>query len=365
VRSGCIQLRSEDLDRIRRAQVALLSPLAHDDVDAWRTACVRAVRAAVGAQAGVFVLPGAGGPRFFSEEYRRGSADDYPIRMEEVLPDVWVRQARLGAHTEQDVWEPVLDTIYESAYYHECRVPWGALNAGGLTTLLSGEPTPDTCAQLLTHRGRDAEPQGDRERAIYGLLLPAFVSGCASVLDVGGPPTGLRGTLDALEAPTLLAELGGRELHRNQALSTLLGRDESGRLGRAIGLLLTRLGCMGDAPPVDAPWTMGVRLDDGESCRIRATLVEDHRPGPEALVLVSVDVPRPLPAGPGPWMHALGLTPRQAEVAVLLARGWSNKRVALELGIRPKTARRHTEAVLRALGVASRAAVARRLLSVE
>ena len=55
---------------------------------------------------------------------------------------------------------------------------------------------------------------------------------------------------------------------------------------------------------------------------------------------------------------AFGLTPRQAEVAVLLAQGMGNRAIASSLGISPHTGRRHTEQVLARLGVSSRARVA-------
>lgn len=57
-----------------------------------------------------------------------------------------------------------------------------------------------------------------------------------------------------------------------------------------------------------------------------------------------------------------GLSPREAEVALLLAEGLDNRTVAERLHISPHTARRHTERVLRGLGIPSRAAVAMRLL---
>lgn len=53
-----------------------------------------------------------------------------------------------------------------------------------------------------------------------------------------------------------------------------------------------------------------------------------------------------------------GLTPRQTEVALLLARGMRNEAIARALGVTPHTARRHTEGVLRRLGAGSRAEVA-------
>jgi DNA-binding CsgD family transcriptional regulator len=48
------------------------------------------------------------------------------------------------------------------------------------------------------------------------------------------------------------------------------------------------------------------------------------------------------------------LTPTQARVATLLADRLTNAEIALELQVRPTTARRHTEAVLLRLGVTSR-----------
>ncbi len=53
-----------------------------------------------------------------------------------------------------------------------------------------------------------------------------------------------------------------------------------------------------------------------------------------------------------------GLTRREAQVARLLARGYSNKAVAVELDLSPYTARNHTRAVMARLGVSSRAKAA-------
>ena len=49
-----------------------------------------------------------------------------------------------------------------------------------------------------------------------------------------------------------------------------------------------------------------------------------------------------------------GLTQRQREVALLMAKGLTNKEIAATLGIRPLTAKTHVEAILDALGASNR-----------
>jgi DNA-binding CsgD family transcriptional regulator/tetratricopeptide (TPR) repeat protein len=76
-----------------------------------------------------------------------------------------------------------------------------------------------------------------------------------------------------------------------------------------------------------------------------------------------VDLVGPPPASPRP-VARFGLTAREAEVLRLLTRGYTNREIAGELGISPKTASVHVTHIMRKLGVARRAdaaAVAHRL----
>jgi DNA-binding CsgD family transcriptional regulator len=78
------------------------------------------------------------------------------------------------------------------------------------------------------------------------------------------------------------------------------------------------------------------------------------RVGPDA---VGPHLPDP------PTLRArFGLTPREADVAHGLARGWTREQIAAAAGMRPATARHHTEAVFRKLGVRTRGAVGLALL---
>jgi DNA-binding NarL/FixJ family response regulator len=70
------------------------------------------------------------------------------------------------------------------------------------------------------------------------------------------------------------------------------------------------------------------------------------------------------PALPGAAMlqERLGLTAREAEVALALAEGLSLRAIAASLAVSVSTARFHTESVFRKLGVHRRSAVAMALL---
>lgn len=59
-----------------------------------------------------------------------------------------------------------------------------------------------------------------------------------------------------------------------------------------------------------------------------------------------------------------GLTPREATVALLIADGLSTPRIAAALGVSLHTVRRHSERIFRKLGVTTRAAVSRYVLTV-
>jgi DNA-binding CsgD family transcriptional regulator len=69
--------------------------------------------------------------------------------------------------------------------------------------------------------------------------------------------------------------------------------------------------------------------------------------------------------GAGVLQQRLGLTPREADVALALAQGLSLRAIAASLAVSVSTARFHTEAVFRKLGVHRRSAVAVALLELR
>jgi DNA-binding CsgD family transcriptional regulator len=73
-----------------------------------------------------------------------------------------------------------------------------------------------------------------------------------------------------------------------------------------------------------------------------------------ATVVVVIAPPAPTCLDRGALQRRFGLTPREAEVALMLAARKSNKEIAAQLSIAQKTAWRHTERVLSKLNAGSR-----------
>jgi DNA-binding CsgD family transcriptional regulator len=205
-----------------------------------------------------------------------------------------------------------------------------------------------TSARLNTYR------PGCRTFRILELVQPALAAG-ASVYRTAGRGLDLLSSNDPAPAIALVS-LDGRLLHLTPALTALLS-SVGAQLTVTIQAVARELGGIlrerrGDERFVPRrSFTAG-----GSRITVSATFV-DHlttRGTPTCLVAVNrVD------SGPAPGDQvAPHLTEREIEVARLIADGLRNREIATSIGVSEHTARRHTEHVLRKLGVTSRAAVA-------
>ena len=97
---------------------------------------------------------------------------------------------------------------------------------------------------------------------------------------------------------------------------------------------------------------------------VRGSVFDSRAGAPESSPAVLVVVER-APAEPPPAediRKTLGLTPKQAVVARLLAAGLTNTQIADRLSISQHTARHHTESIMSRLGRRTRAGVAELVL---
>lgn len=179
-------------------------------------------------------------------------------------------------------------------------------------------------------------------------------------------PSTLFETLDLLPQHQALMTTAGSTVRVNRWLADLLRRVPEGRyLEEALGSYARSIA---DArrpwsgAPGAAPTTLEYQTAAGP-CLLWGWCVELDRYGLGRLVLMTVQpVDRGIPADET-LRRLLGLTPKEVDVARLLAEGRTNAAVATALCISQHTARHHTEKVMSKLGVRSRAEVGPRLRS--
>ena len=140
--------------------------------------------------------------------------------------------------------------------------------------------------------------------------------------------------ISAIDAPAVVVDLGGAVLHANGNAATLLARDRQG-VSRSLVRALA-------GAPADLDWGLTPLRGRDNRHRFLAILRAPRR-GPH--------VADSLPSTVQRWR----LTPRQAQVLDLVARGFTNALIADELGIGEGTVEFHLSAIFDKAGVESRA----------
>jgi DNA-binding CsgD family transcriptional regulator len=264
-------------------------------------------------------------------------------------------------------------------------------------------PLPVGEAMLVVGFNDRSAPRFEgRRHRLLELLLPAFEAGVRIRRRRTASP-GLSAAARGAPIPVVFLDTEGRERFRNEAFDTLLrdlaSRQEStaaatrdaispDRLQTAVRELARNLQDSSHEPGRSslsaAPSASGGPADDPSpdaslsttrslgTIRLRACRGTTYEETPGVVVFVETPLVLPvggLTAAPGAVLpHAdrvqarSPLTRRQAQVALLIARGLSDQDVAQELGISVHTARRHAGQILSKLGLSSRAGVAVALL---
>lgn len=373
-----ITLSADDLVRHAEATRKLLSPLTYANPKEWRADVAEAVRAFVGADAAMTGIPGAGAylhsPDLSAEVL--GGIQRYlegPTLGSLASPDPDVNmfyrelQRRGGDAVDfGDVDRLTEGRLRESSVYTEVFEPAGLLDMLTLYVPIRTGGGPGFSALSLYSQKPSTHRAGIRRTARLRILRAAFESSVDTLARLGGA----RAMLDAVSSPLLAYGTDGRELHRTPALERLLGCDTgrvdveaaASRLARGLATLSFPRRSQKVADPSRLSARRSVATGSGRY-DLRATVVAEGPLGGDGALIVTVER---VGSTVFPTVEAVRerhqLSPREAEVALLLAEGLSNGALAARLSISPYTARRHTESVLRKLLVESRAAVAARLV---
>ncbi len=373
-----LALSRHDLDRLEAALLSLAAPLEHETPTSWSSAVLAGVQGLFNAPRGMFVLPTNEGVLFSApglEEPVLGKFRSYLIRggpegNEYADPALDRAMARIVA-ARLDVWSDEIAArltgigpLDFGPLYHDVFVPGRLENQW-----VAGALTPLGQALLgLFHDRKDDNPFGDDSLELLRLVVPSLRAGVDLLQAYQRHVSGLATVVDALDGALLLCDEKGGELHRNRALRAVLDQaPTSARLVermRRCAQRMSELRARGRGISIDERLRALEGPDGGRAergYRVRASYLPAETAG-EGAILVVVEPPSPSLPRPSALRRRFGLTPRQAEVALLMARGRSNREMAAELSLSPHTVRHHAQRVLEKMGVRTRKALALRLL---
>ncbi|MDO5740817.1 MAG: LuxR C-terminal-related transcriptional regulator [Ornithinimicrobium sp.] len=264
-----------------------------------------------------------------ARRWRENPLAEHFRRTADTRPLTW------GDVTDAGVWR-------SSSFFQEFYAPLGVWDQLGIRI-----PSPPGVVGGLVLNSRESFT--DRDRAVLGLVGGHIAHRLHVLGEVSAVRQGLRGAgwevisvdhnhrVMAVEGATAIAE-GCRESEPLPApLTSLLEFDPAWPVG-------------GPLPPTE-PRTLETSVGPVTAFVVRGWL------GPHTVFLRVDDVHGQQPVDRATLVEQ-GLTPRQSEVALLLAQGQSNQRIASTLDISLGTVKKHCQQVFCALDVDNRAAAA-------
>ena len=369
-----VSLSSAALARLEAASRTFVSPLAFECVDDWRTGVMDAACDVVGAGSATFLFPGQ-----FTFALTRGLDPVVDEAAVTFLRDVWsgtggsidpslVPFHRYLVERRVEVWDmPATFDILKvdprrqiNPWRGEILIPHGMDDTNALTV-----PIASGSVQLSLHGFRRV-PEPGGLYPVLRLLLSTLKAG----LDTLARLDAHRAALDAAGEPLAAFDADGVETHRTSALTRLLADAPDGvELDAALAAFAGRIRPFAFARRHEAfgagATTTTVRAGRSEYV-FRTVLLPAGALGHGDAFVVTVE-PRGLAAvlpSPETVRQRHGLTRREAEVALLVAEGLGNDRVAERLFVSSHTVRHHLENAMGKLGLTGRGreAVAARLL---
>lgn len=313
--ANAVVLNAGDVPKVEAAMKVLLSLAEASDVDGWRREVNQALRCLTGADVASFALP-------------------------------------VGPLGGRDPWVSDLPALHSRPAGADLDLEWLQEGAGQAAVAMRLDLPEGTAWHWLHFTTPRTEEELERVARLLRMVLPAFRAGIESWRRVIEHGRALRATLDVLREPAMLVAVDGRVRHVNPPAARLLEAEASRGYLSAAAARVARQALTGTEPVAAAT----VEMPSGGRYVIEATPA-DGGMGRDASALVTLRVAGAAALDDETLRARFGLTPREVEVARLVAAGLTNREVAARLGIREPTTRHHVEKVMGKLGVNARAKV--------
>lgn len=354
----------------------LTSPLTTSSAEEWKGQVLEAIQPLFDSDGGAFVLPHEGEPPVtlrnrpmqYLDEYLEHQHLDLGGDYYAVGGGVMCTAAANAFHGYDFVDSELYDLLY--AKYQIRESVSAVLDVTDHPIVVDssrvfaprGVPVE---GMLVQYTDRPGNPRfGAEGMELMRFLRPVLRSAAQSWKDLANRRESLTVIVDDSAEPMAVYASSGKLVHRNRAMSQLLRSGVAqGNLEPVSRELAIEVGDVArlDAESIARAGSFSREIPVGSDLyRLTATRVDAIVGMPGAVLIRaqrtshrSLDIRR--------LRRRFTLTEREAEVAVLLARGKSNRSIAKLLRISEHTTRRHTERVLAKLRIQSRSQVAFRL----
>jgi DNA-binding CsgD family transcriptional regulator len=353
-----LTLNSRELAQLQAALETILTPINHSSPEAWGRAVMRDVQALLSGDQAFFALPLDGSVHLF------GSGESTDQAAIEYEKDYWQtdfvisdRRKALGLevhHQDQLYREGELE---RDVLYNEWCVPNRLLDTLGMAVDVSNGPIP---AGVNVYHNRSSPEFGERGRLLMEVLAPAFKASVRSYRILVELSDSACRLIDAIPAGVFVVDTSGNRLYQNRALDALyLAEPDRQRLELAVREIA------GGVVRGDAEWGVCAyqRCDtttNSYELRLTRSAGLSSLPGAAGMVIVE-SVYENEARRRTESVHVrerFGLTPREVEVALLLAKRLTTGEIASTLGVSTHTVRHHTESVFAKTGVSRRSSIA-------
>ena len=366
-----VSLSAQDAARLRDLLSILVSPLEYEDTAGWAGAALRSLARLFHGNSGTLILPGDSAAQIHThgmdqesyarfQSYHVGDGTSGLEFGEEKLSRAMhaVRHAALQIFSSEDVVQVSGIPLEAHPLYREVLEP----SRIGYTLSASLRSDQGEALIGVGHERLESRRFDVRDREVMGLLVPAFHAGVQAWRQLAARQDAIGSMLDRLDDGAAVFDGRGRALHTNASCDDLERDDPEFPLVHAAMAEVARsFRGSGNGKTEHASPLIGLGPKSVRTIRDRYLLTPSLLPEgtltrePAVVIIVRPASPR-LPSE-GELQGRFGLTRREAEVALLLARGLSNRQIAERLFLSPFTVRHHAQRVIEKVGVSSRKAL--------
>lgn len=345
-----ITLSTQDLQRVAACSRELLSLLDGPPPEVWAERVIGLAKPLIGADRMALALPAPQGfVLHHSDLDMRPALDAYAAHYYKT--DIWTGPRRRSLGLDAYTYDMVITRRERqcSEFWNDWVLANKLINPAGVSRDIEGCPVP---ASLIGYKASTSSTQfGDRELAILRLLQPSFDAAITALVRFSRVGVELVSYIDRQPVPTLLIGTGG-VLHANVAFSRVMGRQGDSVIAAVAAAAQRVL----HQPRSAIEQTVAGVVTGPAGNAVQWSLCTLSFAGTTPMALVHFDAAPKFTIDEVTRGH-LGLSPRQAQVAELMAEGLTYRDIAQQLQIEPNTARRHCEHVLQRLGVHTRGEV--------